>query len=187
MYIFRLIVLITSLISTITTLSAQEPIILGQPPKPTLKDHLFYGGSFGLQVGSSTLIDISPLIGYKITPKIGIGVSTTYRYYAVKNYFNTDYYLKTNVFGGSIFGRAIIYQNFFAHAEYEYLTWKNKKSAGTTLPATMNFQSVLVGAGYREPISENAFMYLLVLWNLNETIDSPYTNPVIRAGVSIGF
>ncbi|MBK7029794.1 MAG: hypothetical protein IPH45_11505 [Bacteroidales bacterium] len=49
------------------------------------------------------------------------------------------------------------------------------------------YNSVLVGAGYREPISSNGYMYLLLLWNLNETIDSPYTNPIIRAGFSIGF
>jgi len=30
-------------------------------------------------------------------------------------------------------------------------------------------------------------MYILLLYNLNDTPESPYTNPVVRAGVSLGF
>jgi len=151
---------------------------------------LFYGGNLGLQFGNVTLVDISPLIGYKINPRVGIGLSPTYKYFAYKSYYY--YYdspdLKTNVFGASIFGRVIVYENLFAHAEYEYLTYKIKEdSQGSTQTYTKDYQSVLVGGGYREPISEHSFMYILMLWNLNETIDSPYTNPIIRVGFSLGF
>jgi len=142
----------------------------------------------GLQFGNVTLVDISPLIGYKIYPRIGIGISPTYKYYAYKYDYGTySVDEKSNVFGGSIFGRVIIYQNIFGHAEYEYLFYKIKDQQYASQTISKDFQSVLVGAGYREAISENAYMYLLVLWNLNETIDSPYNNPVIRAGFSIGF
>ena len=50
-------------------------------PKQTFASHLFFGGGLGLQFGSMTLIEISPLVGYKITPKFSIGVSPTYKYY----------------------------------------------------------------------------------------------------------
>ena len=49
------------------------------------------------------------------------------------------------------------------------------------------FNSFLVGGGYRQQIGGNAAMNLMVLWNLNDTYDSPYTNPIIRIGFSAGF
>jgi hypothetical protein len=166
---------------------AQDKIKLKETVKPPLSEHLFYGGSLGLQFGSMTLVDISPLIGYKITSRIGVGISPTYKYYAYRNYFGQSSDLKTNVFGGSIFGRALILPSIFAHVEYEYLTYKIKNPTSQATPSALDFQSYLIGAGYREPIADNAFLYLLVLWNLNETLDSPYNNPVIRAGFSVGF
>lgn len=150
------------------------------------KDKIFYGGSLGLQFGNVTLVDISPMVGYKITPRIGIGVSPTYKYYQFRNYYGQSFDLKSHVWGGGLFGRVLIFDKIFAHAEYEYLTYKSKDNS-SSLTYINNYNSVLVGAGYREPISENGFMYLLLLWNINETIDSPYNNPIIRAGFSIGF
>jgi hypothetical protein len=182
------IALLTSIILQFNCLYAQDRINLDEDTKPQLKDRLFWGGNIGLQFGNVTLIDVSPLIGYKINPRIGVGISPTYKYFAYKSYYIDNSDLKTNVFGASIFARAIVYQNLFAHAEYEYLTYNTKENiqASTRIYST-DFQSMLIGGGYREPISDRAFMYILLLWNLNETIDSPYTNPIIRAGFSVGF
>ncbi|NVO21596.1 MAG: hypothetical protein HXX13_17985 [Bacteroidetes bacterium] len=175
------------IIMAFSGLKAQDPINFNDKPKFSLKDHLFYGGNLGLQFGNVTMVDVSPMIGYKFNPKFGIGFSPTYKYYGYKNYYSDNSDLKTNVFGASIFGRYVIWQNVFAHAEYEYLTYKTKDDQYPSMNLRRDFQSVLVGGGYREAISQNAFMYLLILMNLNETIDSPYSNPVIRAGFSIGF
>jgi hypothetical protein len=166
---------------------AQNPINLEQEKKSSFKDHLFFGGGLGLQFGNMTLIDISPMVGYKITPRIGIGVGPTYKYYGYKDKLNPSYDFKTNVYGGSIFSRIILYENIFAHAEYESLYYKMKNSTSSGLPESLSIQSVLVGGGYRQQIGENAFMNLMILWNLNETPDSPYTNPIIRAGFSVGL
>jgi hypothetical protein len=153
--------------------------------KPNFKSHLFYGGGFGLQVGSVTLIELSPMIGYKVTPKFGVGVSPSYKYYRYQDYYNPNAHLQSNVFGGSVFARYIIFQNVFAHAEYESLFY-NTKITGS-LPEKTQYNSVLIGGGYQQNIGGNAGMYILVLWNLNDTPDSPYTNPVIRVGFNVGF
>jgi hypothetical protein len=165
---------------------AQDPSTSSSPNSVKWKDKIFYGGSLGLQFGNVTLVDISPLIGYKITPRIGIGVSPTYKYYQFKNYYGQSYDLKSHVWGGGLFGRVLVFDRVFAHAEYEYLTYKSKDNSSSASYIN-EYNSVLVGAGYREPISQNGYMYLLLLWNLNETIDSPYNNPIIRAGFTIGF
>ncbi len=49
------------------------------------------------------------------------------------------------------------------------------------------FNSFFVGGGYLQRIGGNSGMYFLVLWNLNDTPNSPYTNPVIRIGFNIGM
>ncbi len=147
--------------------------------------HLFFGGTFGLQFGSVTLIELSPLVGYKVTPKLGIGVSPTFKYYTYQYSSASHAKVENNIYGGSIFARYLILENIFAHVEYESLIY-NMKIPG--YPKDMRqFNSFLVGGGYRQQIGGNAAMNLMVLWNLNDTYDSPYTNPIIRIGFSAGF
>lgn len=178
---------IITLLLSFKTLNAQindrEIGSLGN--ESNLKSRLFYGGGFGLQVGNVTLIELSPLIGYKATPKFGIGISPSYKYYRIKNYYSQSVNLETNVFGGSVFARYMIIESIFAHAEYETLYYKTKVP-GSPIDLKQ-YNSVLVGGGYRQMIGENAAMNLMVLWNLNDTPDSPYSNPVIRIGFSVGM
>jgi hypothetical protein len=149
------------------------------------KSKLFFGGGLGLQFGSVTLIEISPLIGYKATPKFSVGISPTYKYYKYKDYYSNNSSSSTNVFGGSVFARYDLFQNVFAHVEYETLFYNTNVPGGIT--ERQQFNSFLVGGGYQQPIGGNSGMYILVLWNLNDTPDSPYTNPIIRVGFNIGM
>ncbi len=151
-------------------------------PEYNLKSHLYFGGGFGLQFGSMTLIEVSPLVGYKITPKFSLGISPTYKYYKYNAYYGN---VKTNVFGGSMFARYSIFENIFAHVEYESLFYNIK---GPSYPTYMQqYNSFFVGGGYNQRIGENSGMYIMVLWNLNDTPDSPYINPIIRVGFSVGL
>jgi len=153
--------------------------------KGNFKSRLFFGGGFGLQFGSVTLIELSPLVGYKVTPKFSLGVSPTYKYYKYNDYYGPSNDLSTNVWGGSIFGRYSIFQNVFAHVEYESLYYNTKVSGN---PEYMQqYNSFFVGGGYNQQIGGNSAMYFLLLWNLNDTPDSPYINPVIRIGFSVGL
>ena len=159
---------------------------------------VFTGGSLGLQFGNITLVDVSPMIGYRLTEDIDVGISLTYKYYNYKDYYiytdpqtnkNQYFDLKTNIFGGGIFGRYHFTENLFAHVEVEYLDFtidtyndglkKGKESIGIT--------SLFVGGGYKQEIGYNSFFTLMILYNLNETTNSPYTNPIIRAGFGIGL
>ncbi|TNF44384.1 MAG: hypothetical protein EP311_01250, partial [Cytophagales bacterium] len=47
----------------------------------SLKDRMFFGGNLGLQFGTVTFIDISPLAGVMITPRLSAGAGITYQYY----------------------------------------------------------------------------------------------------------
>jgi len=153
--------------------------------KSDFRSRLYFGGGFGLQFGTVTLIELSPLAGYKITPRLSAGISPTYKYYSYKGYYGPSQNLKTNVFGGSIFARCMLFQGFFAHTEYESLFY-NTRETGNVI-ASQQFNSWFLGGGYQQNMGGNAGMYILVLWNMLDQINSPYTNPVIRVGFSFGL
>jgi hypothetical protein len=74
--ILMFIVLIYILLSTLP-LSAQQE----RSDIPAFKDRLFYGGSMGLQFGSITDIQLSPVIGLWVLPRLSIAVGPDYRFY----------------------------------------------------------------------------------------------------------
>jgi len=141
-----------------------------------IKDKFFAGGNFGLQFGNMVLVDISPLVGYRVTNKLSVGLGFTYTYF--KNY---DIHYSTSIYGGRLFSRYFILDNLFLHGEYEILNgeWRYNDR--------FNITSILAGAGYRQPIGSSAAFDIMALWNFNESVDSPYSNPIIRAGFVVGF
>jgi hypothetical protein len=167
-----------------TNLYAQDS--LKGDRKPAFMDRIFFGGDLGLQFGTYTFINVSPVIGYKFTEKVVGGFGITYQYLSY-----SDVNLSTNIYGGSLFGRYYILENLFAHAEYQLLNlepfYVNYSTGNIYKGSRMNVESYLVGGGYRQPISGNASFNILVLWNLSNSIYSPYSNPIIRAGFNIGL
>jgi hypothetical protein len=134
-------------------------------------------------------------------------VGFSYDYLEAKQYFlddTTQQFLnfKANVYGGRIFARYYLRSlfdnflgNFFAHAEYEYLYYTRPYTQdltgniidpyGNTYRRGKDVQeinSLFVGVGYEQPFTERVFMDIMVLYNINETYASPYSNPVFRLG-----
>ena len=73
---------------------------------PSLRDRIFFGGNFGLSFGNLTSIVISPIAGYRITPKLSSGLGIRYEYFKY-NYPGFVPY-DTHIFGGTVFGRYMI-------------------------------------------------------------------------------
>lgn len=147
-------------------------------PKESFWKKTFFGGGLGLQFGNPTVIDLAPVIGYRITPKVSAGVGITYEYI---NY--PTYNFTTNIYGGSVFGRYTFYKGFFAQGEVEYLNLQ----AFDLLDQRVDVESVFVGGGYINHFSRNAAFVAMVLYNLTPSYYTPYSNPLIRLGVNIGF
>ena len=164
--------------------------------KSNFTDNIFFGGGLGLQFGNLTMIDISPVIGYRVTPKFETGIGLTYKYYRYKDYYfdystGIGYDLKSNILGGSVFARYHILENVFAHAEFEHLRYNYDDyytSGGSlwTESRIANINSFFVGGGYRQKISQGSYFFIMALWNLTEDALSPYSNPVLRMGIIIG-
>jgi len=150
-------------------------------------DRLVTGGDLGAQFGNETMINIAPIVGYKITDKFVAGIGITYQYYRSKIYSTV---FSTSIYGGSVFARYYIIQHFFLHAEYEALSLETRYFDPSFLVHKGNrfwIGSPMAGGGYSQPIGERAAFNIMILYNFNESIYSPYTNPVIRVGVSLGI
>jgi len=161
-------------------------------PSTPIKDRFFFGGSLGLQFGSYTYIDVSPLVGYKVTEKLHVGLGFTYIYLDAEAQFSNSSIKRysTSDYGGRIFGRYYIYQNFFAHTEFEVLNIGYPVYYPVSDKIEIFRETVtswFVGGGYNQAIGENAALQLMILWNLTEEQFSPYSNPIFRIGIAAGF
>ncbi len=150
--------------------------------KPTFKDRIFFGGGLGLQFGSVTLVDVSPIVGYKVTERFHAGLGFSYSYYKYNDYSPS---IDFSAYSGSVFARYFLTESLFAYAEAEALNTEVFKVSGSSLIQERKWiESYLVGGGYFQKIGKRSGVYLLVLWNLNETELTPYSNPVMRIGFS---
>ena len=181
--------LILILIANHFTVSAQDVPMSNQahinPPRDNFWDRVYTGGGIGLQFGSQTFVNISPLLGYRLTEKFSVGVSATYLYFRYKDY-NPAYSYSSNTYGGSVFTRYLIFENLFAHVEYEVLRLDVRDNVSRLLGSN-DITSVLVGGGYRQMLGDRSSINLMLLYNLNETTYSPYQNPIIRLSFGIGI
>jgi hypothetical protein len=70
---------------------------------PPLRERIFFGGSFGLQFGSYTNIEINPIIGLWVLPKVALAVGPGYQYFS-DNYYN----LSTSIFSFKTYGEVAL-------------------------------------------------------------------------------
>jgi len=180
-------------------------------------DRLFFGGALGFSVGTySSLIEVSPILGYALTDDFVVGIGFTYKYYRYKDYFaQVDqngkllglYDFKSNMYGGSVWSRYFltkteipVIENIFLHAEVEPLMFVNKykldpdgdyfdiyNNRYVNEDEKITLTGFFMGGGLRQMIGRRSYMYLELLWNFNEEFYSPYSNPRIRIGVAAGF
>lgn len=155
------------------------------------------GGWLSFQFGNITGISISPEIKVRAVNHLYPGIGFLYQYTMFKDWYYDPQTMQTvdvssNIVGGRVFLRYYLagffdnfIGNFFAHTEYEYLSyvWHSDNFQDEVV----HINSIFVGGGYKQPISNRAFFDFLILFNLNDTPNSPYTNPVIRFGFGIGL
>lgn len=155
-------------------------------------DRLFFGGNFSLMFGYITNVEVSPVVGYYITPRLAAGTGIKFEYYKDKGYY---YPYQTTIYGGSVFSRYIIIKNLgegmnlglntgiYSQVEYEILSLEKEYfEPPYSEDGRFLVHSVLVGGGIIQPIGRRSAFLVTVLYNLNESVRSPYNNPIIRVG-----
>ena len=142
-------------------------------------DRVTIGGGLGLSFGTITVLEIAPNVGYYLTDHILVGVGGRYSYYK-----DNTYDFSTNTYGGRVYGEYLFGGvPFLAHVETELinLEW--------TQDVRKNIVNVYIGGGIKQRIGGRSYLYILGLWNLNETKESYILqpNPIITGGIAIGL
>jgi hypothetical protein len=183
-----------STIFTFLLLFISTSIIFGQKRReepPPLKERLFFGGSLGLQFGTITDIQVSPVIGLWVLPRVAVAIGPDYRFYKDKYYPNNID--QTNIYGGKAYLQFVVFQDIssvipvgshtgiFLHLEDEVLSLES--SFWKSPPYTYNrfyINTILAGGGISQQIGRRSSLNIMVLWALNDTGYGVYGNPEIR-------
>ena len=161
-----------------------EPGVTEQ--RPPLRQRLFFGGSIGLQFGTVTNIEVSPLIGIWVLPRLAFAGGPSFQYY-------DDPYGNTTIYGGRAIFQLDVIQNLnnliplglhmgiFATGEYAALSLE--KSFFTTNPDSSGRiydGTFLLGGGISQPTGKRSRMNLSFLWTVTRNDYGIYDNPEIR-------
>ena len=185
-----LLLLFSWLILSTLALSAQDTIKVPHKQKNRdILNRIDFGGYLGAQFGSVTIIDIAPIASYRITEKLYTGLGLTYMYYKDNRYVPA---FSLSSYGGSVFAGYYVWRDLFVHVEYAPLYIPDYYDYYMPVTPMQGEKApwahdIYIGGGYRQWIGDRASVNLMILWNLNESIYSPYRNPIIRIGFGVGL
>jgi hypothetical protein len=183
--------LLSRLLLTIFFLITSFSAIYGQKARgeaPPFRERLFFGGSFDLQFGTITNINVSPIVGFWVLPRLAVAAGPEYKYYSEK------YIGSTSIYGGRVYTQFVLIQDlnniipagihigFFLHAEDELQSLQTKTPFWNNTQVTTSRFSVntgLVGAGISQPMGRRAALNIIALWALDDPYGI-YSNPEIR-------
>lgn len=182
------------LFTTVTMVSGQQT----REETPPLRERLFYGGGLGLQFGTITNIQITPIVGLWVRPRLAIGLGPHYTYYK-NSYFTPTY--STTIYGGNGYIQYYpikdldnlipvgIHMGIFLHLEDELLSlessfWDVNYNPNTSRSRFMS-NAVLGGFGISQMMGQRSSINLMFLWALNSTVPNLYSSPEIR--ISFNF
>jgi hypothetical protein len=179
---WNIFIIILLLFTSASTISGQKT----REEPPPFRERLFFGGNFGLQLGTITDIQVSPVVGLWVLPRLAVAVGPDYRFFKYQSE-------RTNIYGGKGYLQFVVFQDInsiipigihtgiFLHLEDELLSlessfWKNP-------PATSNrfyINTILAGGGISQQIGRRSSLDIMVLWALNDSGYDVYSNPEIR-------
>ena len=154
-------------------------------PSAAWKDRIWFGGGIGASFGDVDYVEIAPVVGCRVHPRVSVGAGLFWRRRSDDRYRPS---VETTDYGGSVFAQVHVVPSVFAHFEYEYADYEYATLDGT---ARDGRSSLLVGAGVYRPLGGGVGFFASALYDV--TYDesdwpNPYDSPwIYRAGVSVGF
>jgi len=157
-----------------------------QLPKPKLdRSRMYYGGYVTMNFSKNySVIGAQPLVAYKLTPKFSVGAQVSYEYITDNRYV---YEQNGSNYGASIFSRYRVTPHLYAHTEFSLMSYKWFYSDGSDQRKLAPI--FYVGGGYSQPISQNTWLNMQVLFDVLNSDNSPYKDwqPYFSVGVGVGF
>jgi len=182
-FIRKPVLAILILTTSLSALSAQSV----REEAPPLKERLFFGGNIGLQFGTITDIQVAPVVGLWVLPRLAVALGPDYHFFKYQN-------LQTNIYGGKAYMEFVIFQNInkfipmgsntgiFIHVEDELLSLESAfwKEQNTYTSERFYINTILAGPGLSQQIGRRASLNIMFLWALNDSGYGIYGNPDIR-------
>ncbi len=155
-----------------------------------LNSKILLGGSFGLWFGTYNYVELDPIVGYKITPRLWAGGGPIYSYYSEPG-------LSTSKYGIKVFGQFIVFKDLnqkikinigdiFIYAENETASIEPvlyDPNAQKSIKESRRWaDAALAGLGMRYNLGERLGFSIFVLWDFTQNPYYSYTNPEIRIG-----
>ena len=174
--------------------------IKNKSEEETKELYLFWGGSLWMGFGAYTYVDVNVIFGTQLTERLSIGLSGKYQYYNDKRSIYGDF--ESSVYGGSVFSQFAVVKDFrnlikvkghsgiITHVEYEFLNTEYNYIYFNDPDLNYDrywLHNILIGGGYVQQMGRGSKSYIILLWNINETDDNPYTYPQLRIGFSIAM
>lgn len=160
-------------------------------------DNLMIGGGLGVGISSAGgQLSIAPMVGYRFNKHLQAALRASYWYTWSKfrDPSGRTHKVDDNIYTASLLGRVVLAKGIFIHIEPEYMNrgsfndnhWVNTGGSSYRLPDTKRVDVVnfYVGPGFYQGFSGNKGMFVQLLWNLNQTSDSFYSNPYLQVGVA---
>ena len=170
-----------------------------QEEMPQRKGKFFLVPEFWLSFGSSTYIEVAPMVGYHALERLIIGAGPRYTYQSVKVSPTNPFSYETHTFGLKAFARFAIITNaeqflpinlfsdLFVHAEYEGMSLERNIYYNPTDQGRFIYHGILLGGGVNQRIGMYNSVSFMILWDVNQAYFSPYSNPVFRVGFNAYF
>ena len=167
-------------------------------------DKLIIGGSFNFAFGDGFVnAGLSPVLGYRLSPRFSAGIGLGYQYFQQPEYTNPNNpnqmtYSRENLVYPSIWGRYFFYKNFFTDVtvEYDFINLRQPGYDVSNGIASYGIQKsnvtntcVLLGVGMKLPLGGRLSAYGELIYDLLQGAYSPYPRgvPDVKLGLCLGI
>lgn len=139
-------------------------------PSSSFSEKVFFGGNLSFNIYNGWILsEVSPFVGYKIKPKVSSGIGFKYMYIG-----STVDDLSYSYYGGNLFGRYSINNNFLIHSEYEILNVYELRQLPFPNGERALASIFQLGGAYSSYIGSKASVQILLLYDLINDVNSPY-------------
>jgi hypothetical protein len=170
----------------INSKSAKDiPVISKTPMK-----RVFLGCDVGASFGDYSVVRISPLIGYNISPYVSVGGKFVYihSWEEINQNTTSATTLQSNTVGGNVFLQYNLSSTFYLKSEFEYDNYKNYTTTQNTT-STTGVPFLFLGAGYTTSIAPNTNFNLGIKVDVLNNENSPFPDftPFFSVGITTGI
>jgi len=147
------------------------------------RERLVIGGYTQVVRLQTSAIDLSPLVGYKLTGVFVAGISGTYRLDLGVNGYSPNF--NKLIYGYRTYLDAKVYKGFYLHGEFEQMSIELPSITNVDITSRKWVPAVHLGIGKHYSIRKKIYGYIQGLYNpLFEYNHSPYANKfVMRIGI----